>query len=143
MRPGPSISQPIAHFPKGWFLTEMGLSPKSLLNGTVILFDRQILNFDKVSVLNTYYSSLQRLIMNIRIVTSLNLFLQVPEETCTLEPQRQCKFVTKLVPILKPRQECVDVPKEVCSRSRGNPRPEKKPVVKKWCYVPSPESGLA
>jgi len=68
---------------------------------------------------------------------------EVPEETCTLEPQKTCKFVTKLVPLLKPVEECVDIPKEVCSRSRGNPRPVKKPVVKKWCYVPSEESGLA
>ena len=40
-------------------------------------------------------------------------------------------------------EECVDVPKEVCTRSRTNPRKVKKPVVKKWCYVPSEESGLA
>merc|ERR1712147_428044 len=38
-------------------------------------------------------------------------------------------------------EECVDVPKEVCTRSRTNPRPVKKPVVKKWCYVPSEESA--
>jgi len=69
--------------------------------------------------------------------------IDVPEETCNLEPQKSCKFVTKLVPLLKPQQECVDIPKEVCSRSRGNPRPVKKPVVKKWCYVPTQESGLA
>merc|ERR1712241_208346 len=47
---------------------------------------------------------------------------EVPEETCNLEPQRICKHVTKLVPLLKPTQECVDIPKEVCSRSRTNPR---------------------
>jgi len=69
--------------------------------------------------------------------------IDVPEETCNLEPQKTCKFVTKLVPLLKPVEECVDIPKEVCSRSRGNPRTEKKPVVKKWCYVPTEESGLA
>merc|ERR1712027_40931 len=66
-----------------------------------------------------------------------------PKETCSLEPQRTCKHVTKLVPKLSPTEECVDVPKEVCTRSRTNPRPVKKPVVKKWCYVPSEESGLA
>merc|ERR1712037_730113 len=66
-----------------------------------------------------------------------------PKETCSLEPQRTCKHVTKLVPKLSPVEECVDVPKEVCTRSRTNPRPVKKPVVKKWCYVPSEESGLA
>lgn len=66
-----------------------------------------------------------------------------PEETCTLEPQRTCKHVTKLVPKLTPIEECVDVPKEVCTRSRTNPRKIKKPVVKKWCYIPSDESGLS
>merc|ERR1712141_72256 len=66
-----------------------------------------------------------------------------PKEQCTLEPQRACKHVTKLVPKLTPTEECVDVPKEVCTRSRTNPRKVKQPVVKKWCYVPSEESGLA
>ena len=66
-----------------------------------------------------------------------------PREQCSLEPQRTCKHVTKLVPKLEPTDECVEVPKEVCTRSRTNPRKVKKPVVKKWCYVPSEESGLA
>merc|ERR1712121_353903 len=65
-----------------------------------------------------------------------------PKENCNLEPQRTCKHVTKLVPKLSPTEECVDVPKEVCTRSRTNPRPVKKPVVKKWCYVPSEELAL-
>jgi len=68
---------------------------------------------------------------------------EVPNETCNLEPQRECKHVTKLVPLLKPAEECVDIPKEVCSRSRTNPRKVQKPVVKKWCYVPTAQSGLA
>jgi len=66
-----------------------------------------------------------------------------PKEECSLEPQRTCAHVTKLVPKLEPAEECVDVPKEVCTRSRTNPRKVKKPVVKKWCYVPTEESGLA
>merc|ERR1711915_305451 len=68
---------------------------------------------------------------------------EVPTETCNLEPQRQCKHVTKLVPKLKPSEECVDIPTEACSRSRTNPRKVQKPVVKKWCYVPTAQSGLA
>jgi len=68
---------------------------------------------------------------------------EVPEENCNLEPQKSCKHVTKLVPFLKPAEECVDIPKEVCSRSRTNPRKVQKPVVKKWCYIPTAESGLA
>jgi len=66
-----------------------------------------------------------------------------PTEECHIEPQRTCKHVTKLVPKLEPSEECVDVPKEVCSRSRRNPKKIKKPVIKKWCYVPTEESGLA
>merc|ERR1711962_73448 len=66
-----------------------------------------------------------------------------PKEQCTLEPQRTYKHVTKPVPKLEPTEECVDGPKEVCTRSRTNPRKVKKPVVKKWCYIPTEESGLA
>merc|ERR1711936_180623 len=66
-----------------------------------------------------------------------------PEEECSLEPKRVCKFVTKLVPQLKPHESCLDVPKEVCVRSQTNPRKVKKPVIKKWCYTPSAESGLS
>ena len=67
-----------------------------------------------------------------------------PKEECSLEPQRTCKHVTKLVPKLTPTEECVDVPKEVCTRSRvPKPEPIKKPVIKKWCYTPSAASGLA
>lgn len=64
----------------------------------------------------------------------------MPEEQCTLEPQKECKQVTKLVPLLKPAEECVDIPKEVCVRSRTNPRKVSKPVVKKWCYTPKDDS---
>lgn len=62
---------------------------------------------------------------------------EVPEETCNLEPQRICKHVTKLVPHLKATENCIDIPKEVCSRSRTNPRTVDKPIIKKWCYTPA------
>merc|ERR1712106_758039 len=65
-----------------------------------------------------------------------------PAEECSLEPKRVCKFVTKLVPQLLPHESCVDVPKEVCVRSQTNPRKVQRPVIKKWCYTPSEESGL-
>jgi len=67
---------------------------------------------------------------------------EVPEEQCTLEPQTECKQVTKLVPLLKPAEECVDIPKEVCVRNRVNPKRVQKPIIKKWCYTPTAESGL-
>ena len=65
-----------------------------------------------------------------------------PIEECNIEPVRSCTHVTKVVPKLVPVQECIDVPKEICARSKTNPQKIKKPVVKKWCYVPSKESGL-
>merc|ERR1711962_1278340 len=65
-----------------------------------------------------------------------------PEEVCSLEPLRRCKHVTKLVPQLEPHESCTDVPKEVCTRSQTNPRKVQKPVITKWCYTPSEESGL-
>jgi len=67
----------------------------------------------------------------------------VPKEECNLEPQRTCNYVTKLVPKLSPKLECTDIPKEVCTRSQTNPKKKLKPVIKKWCYIPSEESGLA
>ena len=67
---------------------------------------------------------------------------EVPEEQCTLEPQKECKQVTKLVPLLKPAEECVDIPKEVCVRQRTNPRRVQKPVIKKWCYTPTIETEI-
>jgi len=65
-----------------------------------------------------------------------------PVESCHVEPVKQCRHVTKLVPQLVPRQECSEVPKEICSRSKTNPKKVKKPVIKKWCYTPTEESGL-
>ena len=59
-----------------------------------------------------------------------------PVEQCDMEPLRTCKHVTRLVPQLEPRQECVDVPKEICARSRVNPKRVKKPSIQKWCYTP-------
>ena len=37
---------------------------------------------------------------------------------------------------LKPVEECVDIPKEVCVRAKVNPRRIKRPIIKKWCYTP-------
>ena len=74
-----------------------------------------------------------------QIVTTIE---EKPKETCAVDPQRICKFVTELVPQLEPVEECVDVPKEVCSRSKIMARKVKIPVVQKWCYIPTKETGL-
>merc|ERR1740137_395314 len=62
-----------------------------------------------------------------------------PIEECDMEPLRTCKHVTKLVPKLEATQECVDVPKEICARSKVNPRRVKKPSIQKWCFTPQVE----
>ena len=54
--------------------------------------------------------------------TQVTIAGEKPEEACSLEPQRVCKHVTKLVPQLKEHENCYDVPKEVCTRARTNPR---------------------
>ena len=68
-----------------------------------------------------------------------------PVEECDMEPIRTCKWatsslpiprhITKLVPRLVATQECVDVPKEICARSKINPRRIRKPAIQKWCYT--------
>jgi len=57
-----------------------------------------------------------------------------PVEECDMEPIKTCKHVTKLVPRLVASLECVDVPKEICARSKIRPRRVQKPAIQKWCY---------
>jgi hypothetical protein len=64
--------------------------------------------------------------------------VQLPEEVCDLNPQRTCRFVTKLVPRLKPTHQCTIVPQEVCQLKLTSPQPVKKPLVTKWCLDESP-----
>ena len=57
----------------------------------------------------------------------------VPEETCDLNPQKTCRLVTKLVPSLKPKQECTTVPQETCSLRFTQPKRLSKPLRTEWC----------
>lgn len=41
-----------------------------------------------------------------------DVVIDVPEEICDLNPQKTCRFATKLVPSLKPKHECSIVPKQ-------------------------------
>jgi len=65
-----------------------------------------------------------------------------PIEECDMEPIRTCKHVTKLVPRLVATQDCVDVPKEICARSKINPRRIRKPAIQKWCYTIEDDGAL-
>ena len=70
-----------------------------------------------------------------KIITSL---VDVPEETCDLNPQQTCRFQTKLVPRLKPVAECTTIPKEVCNLKFTQPQEVDKPLKTKWCLDSSP-----
>ena len=70
-----------------------------------------------------------------KTITSL---IDVPEEVCDLNPQKTCKFQTKLVPKLKPAHECTTIPREVCNLKFSSPKPVDKPLKTKWCLDPTP-----
>jgi len=67
-------------------------------------------------------------------ITSL---IDVPEEVCDLNPQKTCRFQTKLVPSLKPVAECTIIPRETCNLKFSNPVKVDKPLKTKWCLDPS------
>ena len=68
--------------------------------------------------------------------------VDVPEEVCDLNPQKTCRYATKLLPQLRPKHECTIVPKETCQLRFTSPRPVKKMLMTKWCLDPAqPEPG--
>merc|ERR1711997_1222613 len=70
-----------------------------------------------------------------KVLTSL---IDVPEEVCDLNPQKTCKFQTKLVPRLRPAHECTEIPREVCHLKFSSPKPVDKPLKTKWCLDLTP-----
>merc|ERR1711868_109101 len=70
-----------------------------------------------------------------KVLTSL---VDVPEEACDLNPQKTCRFITKLVPKLKPEHQCTIVPKETCTLKFTQPKQVDKPLLTKWCLDPTP-----
>jgi hypothetical protein len=70
-----------------------------------------------------------------KIITSL---VDIPEETCDLNPQKTCRFQTKLVPKLHPVAECTTIPREVCNLKFSNPEEIEQPLKTKWCLDPTP-----
>merc|ERR1712210_245681 len=66
--------------------------------------------------------------------------VDVPEEICDLNPQKTCRFVTKLVPRLSPEHECTIVPKETCILKFTTPVQEEVPLQTRWCLDPTPAS---
>merc|ERR1712130_527675 len=64
--------------------------------------------------------------------TTANL-VDVPEESCDLQPQETCGLVTRLVPSLRPTRECAMVPQETCTLKFKNARVVKRPLKTEWC----------
>merc|ERR1712038_1387062 len=64
--------------------------------------------------------------------------VDVPEEVCDLNPQKTCRFVTKLVPKLSPKHECTIVPQETCNLKFTQPQQQSKDIVTRWCLDPTP-----
>ena len=60
-------------------------------------------------------------------------------QVCDLNPQKTCKFQTKLVPKLKPTHECTVIPQEICQLKFTTPREEPVPFMSKWCIDPNAE----
>ena len=56
-----------------------------------------------------------------------------------MNPQKTCKFQTKLVPKLKPTHECTTIPQEICQLKFTTPREEPVPFMSKWCIDPNEE----
>merc|ERR1712113_221686 len=70
-----------------------------------------------------------------KVLTSL---VDVPEEVCDLNPQKTCRFITKLVPSLSPEHQCTIVPKETCNLRFSQPRQVPKDLQTRWCLDPTP-----
>lgn len=64
---------------------------------------------------------------------SVDTLVDVPEESCDLNPQKTCRLKTKLVPSLKPSKECTNVPQESCNLKFSNPKRVQKPLKTEWC----------
>merc|ERR1711936_200368 len=63
--------------------------------------------------------------------------VDVPEEVCDLNPQKTCRYVTKLVPSLSPEHQCTIVPKETCILKFTQPEQVPQPLLTKWCLDPT------
>merc|ERR1711973_915278 len=65
-----------------------------------------------------------------KVIASL---VDVPEEVCDLNPQKTCRYVTKLVPSLSPEHQCTIVPKETCVLKFSQPELVPKALAARWC----------
>jgi len=59
-----------------------------------------------------------------------------PTEKCSVKSIPRCWKETEIVPSLEPVEECLDVPREVCSEVKSKPKKILKPQIKKDCHKP-------
>merc|ERR1711936_712216 len=64
--------------------------------------------------------------------------VDVPEEQCDLNPQKTCRYITRLVPKLSPQHQCTIVPRETCILKFTQPRQVPKPLQTRWCLDSTP-----
>ena len=69
------------------------------------------------------------------------MIVSKPKEECDMEPHETCRFITKMVPHLRSREECVEVPQEVCGTSRA-PVKKQRPAIMNWCYKPDQKPAV-
>merc|ERR1711936_1163591 len=73
---------------------------------------------------------------------------KIPKQLCApqscniVEGPVQCRDKVQTVVVDNPIEECVDVPKGICARSKINPRRIRKPAIQKWCYTIEDEGEL-
>ena len=60
--------------------------------------------------------------------------MDVPQESCDLNPQEFCRHQRRLVPHLEPVEECRPQPKETCTINFSSPKLTPRPLKKKWCF---------
>ena len=64
---------------------------------------------------------------------NIDSLVDIPEEECHINPQKTCHHVTKLTPSLRPKEECTDIPTEVCSLTFSPPKIARQPLMTEWC----------
>ena len=65
--------------------------------------------------------------------TVITTTVEVPEEVCNITPLSLCRHATKLIPTLKPTQECTTVTDKKCKLKFSSRRSPPVHLVTRWC----------
>ena len=64
--------------------------------------------------------------------------VQAPQMDCDLNPRKTCRYITKMMPSLKPTPKCQMMPKEICNLDHSSPKTEKRPIKMEYCLDEAP-----